>query len=122
MKFKFELLKKYAERLLNGYQSEKDPAIIKLKKIKDAIERDNWVAAENFINAIDLRTTMENRKLWFKDIRALKGLYEAYEGAKDLINKKQKLNAINLVSRIIAAFGKAENEINALQRQKAPGN
>lgn len=124
MKFKFAALKKFAEQLLYGYRSENDPMLNKLKRIRDLIHRDQWDAAKQALNATDLRTTMENRKDWFKAVPLLKDIYDKYKNIMALVEQNKKDNAIRLITDIIVNFEKPEaiRAINTLQMQKTPEN
>ena len=114
MKLHSDLIRKLADMMLEGYIAEKDPVVTKLKRVVDAIKSNDWSRAKTFLDE-QLRIPMTERKNWYKNIPALKGIWDVYSEAIRLIDVKDPA-AAEKVTEIIDTLKKNEKEIStALQ-------
>ncbi len=111
-----ELIKKLAEIMIEGYTADRDPAVVKLKKIVELIQAGKWFNAQNLIKAPDLKTNMMGRKEWYQNVPSLKDVGDTYEKTIDLIERANP-KSVEAINKIIDALKKSEKEINVLQRQ-----
>ena len=114
MKTCSDLIRKIAVIMLEGYTAEKDPVVVKLNRVIDAIKGNDWNRAKTFLDE-QLKIPMTERKNWYKDIPALRSIWDTYSEAIRLIGTKDP-TAAEKVLEIIDTLKKHEKEISlALQ-------